>query len=115
MGASVWKEGGEVNPTIALYEPPISHADFPENFWEPTIELAPGVQGFAFRSKDGNLIFIPMIAAEHEGNGDVGRFLDRLSARCVIMAVTSKRLEGMLERRGYTMAEFDNCDFWARK
>ena len=103
-----------MNPTAASYEPPTSHENCPWNFWEPTIELAPGVQGFAFRSKDGNLIVIPMIVAEHEGNGDVGRFLDRLSARCVIMAVTSKRLEGMLERRGYTMVEIDNCDFWAR-
>jgi hypothetical protein len=101
-----------VNPTITPCEPPASHADCPENFWDATIQLAPGVQGFAFHKN--NLIIIPMILAEHEGNGDVGRMLDRLSARCVIMAVTSKRLEGMLERRGYTMVEIDNCDFWAR-
>lgn len=61
--------------------------------------LAPGVLGYAIL-KD-NRILIPLIYAKKEGTGDVGRFLDSLSPRCVIPNVTSPRLMGMLARRGY--------------
>ena len=98
-----------MNPTLQSYEPPISTHPFPERAWHQTTQLAPGVRGFTFE-KEG-LIFIPLIVAEREGSGDVGRFLDRLSARCVIIDVTSPRLEGILTRRGYRNV-ID--DWWVR-
>lgn len=61
--------------------------------------LAPGVRGWAI--EQGARIAIPMMIAERPGSGDVGRFLDSLSARCVIPCVISIRLEGMLWRRGF--------------
>jgi hypothetical protein len=63
--------------------------------------LAPGVRGYAVEHR--GRIYIPLIAAEKEGSGDVGRFLDSLSPRCVFSCVTSERLRGMLERRGFAM------------
>lgn len=67
--------------------------------WQPTVQLAPGVRGFA--EYRGDEIYIPLIVAEVKGNGDVGRFLDGLTPRCVIIEVTSPRLEEMLKRRGW--------------
>jgi hypothetical protein len=83
----------------AQYEPPISRGDFPYHAWHPKTRLAPGVHGFTYRK--GNEIYIPLIVADVEGSGDVGRFLDKLSSRCVIESVTSARLRGMLVRRGF--------------
>jgi hypothetical protein len=101
-----------MNPTKKSYEPPISKGEMPTKAWQPTMQLAPGVRGYTFRK--GKLIIIPLILAEKEGSGDVGRFLDRLSANCVIMSVTSERLAGMLERRGYQKFFLEETDFWAR-
>lgn len=84
----------------------------PSKAWHQTTKLAPGVRGFTF--KKNNVIFIPLIVAEKEGSGDVGRFLDRLSPRCVIMDVTSGRLEGMLIRRGWTQLKVGRNDYWCR-
>jgi hypothetical protein len=84
----------------------------PSRAWHQTTQLTPGVRGHTFQQ--GEFIFIPLIVAEREGAGDVGRFLDRLSARCVIMDVTSKRLEAMLVRRGYRRAEIGDSDYWCR-
>ena len=82
----------------------------PIHAWEPVTQLAPGVRGFTYiRHKE---IMIPLILAEHEGSGDVGRFLDRLSRRCVIVFVTSKRLRGMLVRRGWFETIEDETDLW---
>lgn len=82
------------------YEPLLSEE------WEDIIgygnPIAPGVQGYAIL-KD-NLIFIPLINAMREGSGDVGRFLDSLSSRCVIVNVTSDRLRGMLIRRKWKLS-----------
>jgi len=87
-----------VNPTLKAYEPPTCMLGAPCN--PGSLELlAPGVHGYAVPSEDE--IFIPMIIAEKEGSGDVGRFLDVLSRRCVVVNVTSSRLEGMLVRRGW--------------
>lgn len=63
------------------------------------MRLAPGVLGFAYRR--GKEIVIPLIVAECEGAGDVGRFLDGISKNCVIECVLSLRLEGMLVRRNW--------------
>ncbi|HEY7195468.1 MAG TPA: hypothetical protein VH439_17125 [Gemmatimonadales bacterium] len=80
------------------YEPPCSPArTLMIRGREPL--LAPGVRGYAFRVRDR--IEIPIIIAEHEGSGDVGRFLDSLSPRCVIPCVISYRLIYMLARRGW--------------
>lgn len=83
---------------VGQYEPPCVDAS---QVFNRTYEqqLAPGVRGFAFRL--GDMVCIPMIVAEREGSGDVGRFLDVLSPRCVIVGVTSPRLTAMLVRRGY--------------
>ena len=105
-----------MNPTIAVYEPPISRdasaLDF--DFWScGDRQLAPGVKGFAFE-QDGHII-IPLIVAEREGSGDVGRFLDRLSQRCRIVCCTSRRLEAMLRRRGWKMQpDKEYEDIWMR-
>ena len=90
------------------YEPPTSCAPIPKNAWEPTLKLAPGVSGFAFRA--GPYIFIPLIVAEHKGDGCVGRFLDALSPNCIIAEVISDRLTGMLLRRGFVRLG----SFWCR-
>lgn len=82
------------------YEPPIvAEQDTSESFWSCNCELAPGVLGFAFMRD--NEIHIPVVVAVTEGSGDVGRFLDSLSERCVVVSVVSTRLAGMLERRGF--------------
>jgi len=106
---------GAMNPTLAVYEPPLS----PEfaatyDFWGcGDRPLAPGVKGLAYE-KDG-LIMIPLITAECEGSGDVGRMLDRLSSRCRIVTVTSTRLAGMLVRRGWKKHDsLEFGDMWER-
>jgi hypothetical protein len=104
-----------MNPTLAVYEPPLSqdylaHRDIWKCGQRP---LAPFMRGFAFE-QDG-LILIPLIVAEREGCGDVGRFLDRLSSRCRIVTVTSTRLAGMLVRRGWKKHDHDEFgDMWER-
>lgn len=94
------------------YEPPLSVEPFPENSWQATTVLAPGVRGFTYAW--GDIIFIPFIMANREGDGDVGRFLDSLSYRCVIQSVTSDRLRGMLERRGFIKTIVQGDNFWVR-
>lgn len=80
--------------------------------------LAKGVTGYAMEEKPGGRIFVPVIQALNEGNGDVGRFLDRLPANVVIPNVTSSRLAGMLKRRGWKpKTEYEDgepCDVWSR-
>lgn len=100
------------------YEPPTVANGSSASFEHPV--LAPGVTGYAIESDDKSRIYIPLVTAEHEGNGDVGRFIDSLSSRCVFANVCSPRLQGMLERRGYTKTfEFDpmegeDCDVWVK-
>ncbi|MGC2234243.1 MAG: hypothetical protein WBA09_22270 [Candidatus Acidiferrum sp.] len=104
-----------MNPTLTSYEPPLS-PDFqgPWDFWTcGDRPLALGVLGVAYEA--GGLIYIPLIMAAREGSGDVGRFLDRLSARCRIISVTSARLAGMLMRRGWICEKHDVFDdIWRR-
>jgi hypothetical protein len=66
------------------------------------VRLAPGVLGYTVDMPDGSLN-IPLIQAEHEGSGEVGRWIDALpvNRRIVFPTVISARLQGMLERRGY--------------
>lgn len=105
-----WREG------IREWEPPTCALGSPckpgEEDW-----LWPGVRGYAVEAK--GKIYIPLIIAEPAGEGNVGRFLDSLSYRCVIPNVTSKRLEGMLERRGWAVhTESDpkegTCEVWSQ-
>lgn len=69
-------------------------------------ELAPGVKGYAV--EDDGWIWIPVIIAESEGAGDVGRFLDAVEPdrTVVVPNVLHPKLWGMLERRGWARA----CD-----
>ena len=93
-------------------EPPISPGPMPCHAWPPRTQIAPGVRGFTYRQ--GEDIVIPFIVAEKEGAGDVGRFLDSLSPRCVIVSVTSSRLRGMLVRRGFRKHIVGDNDEWRR-
>lgn len=85
-------------------------------FYNEQSELYPGVQGMAF--ENGAEIWIPFIRAKQEGSGQVGKFLDALDARCCVIEVCSKRLVGMLERRGWvrTMETFGRAkiDVWRK-
>ena len=64
-------------------------------------ELATGVRGVLFETEEG--IYIPWISADREGSGHVGRYLDSLPRdhRVVFPTVISRRLAGMLRRRGF--------------
>ncbi len=80
-------------------------------------QLAPGVRGYAVEKEDG--LYIPVIIAEKQGNGDVGRFLDSLPRHkpIKIPSVVSSRLRGMLARRGFIRgfeedAEFGTVEIW---
>jgi hypothetical protein len=61
--------------------------------------LGPGVVGYAIQV--GEEIYIPMMDSLKRGNGDVGRFLDSLSRRCVVVNVCNAKLAAMLKRRGW--------------
>jgi hypothetical protein len=94
----------------ALYfEPPLSEIGSPCDF---DSELTSKIHGYAVE-QDG-LIYIPLIASLDEGKGNVGRFLDSLSPRCVIPNVTSGRLRGMLIRRGWTPYHDGQCEIFRR-
>jgi hypothetical protein len=60
------------------------------------------VRGYTVWSKGA--LYVPLLIADREGAGDVGRYLDTLPADRTIKVptVTSPRLRGMLDRRGYT-------------
>lgn len=93
------------------YEPPVVEIGAAATIGEEGL-IAPGVRGYAvlWRGK----IYIPAIIAEKEGSGDVGRFLDSLSPRCVIPTVTSRRLMGMLIRRGFSPKNDGEGEVWSR-
>lgn len=78
------------------------------------VSIADGVEGMVRDS--GHTIEIGGIRAVREGSGAVGRFLDALppNRRVVVPYVTSDRLAGMLERRGFVMRQrFDpNVGGW---
>lgn len=67
--------------------------------------LAPGVRGYTVWSHGA--LYIPLMIADREGHGDVGRYLDALPTDRTIKVptVTSARLLGMLTRRGYMKVE----------
>ena len=96
---------------VTPYEPPLSELKAGGSWIAGETQLAPGVLGFAYE-QDGEIL-IPLIIAEKKGYGDVGRFLDSLSSRCVITDVINKRLEAMLERRGFKR-ELGGCN-WRRR
>lgn len=92
------------------YEPPISDVGAPMELGNEGY-IWTGVRGYAVESNGE--IKIPLIIADDPNNGDVGRFLDALSPRCVIVNVTNSRLQGMLIRRGWLMhMDADRCDEW---
>lgn len=103
---------GQASNHPGSYEPPCTKAGSP---LIPGNEgqLAPGVRGYAILERW--TIYIPLIYAEKEGSGDVGRFLDSLGSRCVVPNVTSARLRGMLERRNFAPEYRGEVDIWRRK
>jgi hypothetical protein len=68
-------------------------------------ELAPGVRGAAVRTAAA--LYVPLVIADVEGRGDVGRYLDGLptSETLRFPNVISTRLAGMLARRGFRLTE----------
>lgn len=72
--------------------------------------IGTGVRGIAFDCDDG--VHVPLIVAEHQGNGDVGRWPE--DRRVVFPAVISARLRGMLKRRGFRPIGDDNWERPAR-
>ena len=72
--------------------------------------LGPGVLGYAMRHSGpaGPELWVPMIVAEREGTGSVGRFLAALPAWTATPNVTSDRLRGMLQRRGWVVEQHDH-------
>jgi len=96
---------------MGTYEPPCSEAG---SLITPGQEefIAPGVRGYAIQQ--GETVYIPLIIAENEGSGEVGKFLDSLSRRCVIPNVTSPRLAAMLMRRGFAPTYDEGVDIWKR-
>ena len=69
-----------------------------------SMEIAPGVDGYTVDLGDKGL-YVPLLMAKRPGNGDVGRYLDSLplDRRVVVPGVISGILEGMLERRGFSL------------
>jgi hypothetical protein len=67
--------------------------------------LAPGVTGYTIRDPNGSL-YVPLIQAVREGNGDVGRYLDSLPIDRVVVVpnVINGLLIEMLVRRGFALA-----------
>ena len=100
---------------MGTYEPPLSEPVLSlGKYWTAGAKpLAPGVFGFAYAQ--GDEIWIPLVLAEKKGSGAVGRFLDSLSARCVIVDVTSKRLEEMLVRRGWVKRLATEHTTWRKR
>ena len=81
--------------------------------------LALGVKGYAILK--GGAYYIPIIEAEQEGSGDVGRFLDALDPAVTfkIPCVINARLAMMLVRRGFRRVvehtdEGDPVEVWQR-
>lgn len=65
---------------MGTYEPPLSKEGEGLDPMNPG-QLAPGVRGYAVEAN--GKVYIPLIEAEKPGSGDVAKFLDSLSARCV--------------------------------
>lgn len=63
--------------------------------------VGPGVRGFVENLP--HAIVLHWLSAVHPGNGDVGRWLDRLppDRRIEADTVLSDQMRGMLERRGF--------------
>jgi hypothetical protein len=88
------------------------------------VDLEPPLAGY-YISKTERVCYLPVIESLEEGQGHVGRLLERLQAEhdvVVISTVMSDRLRGMLERRDYRRethfaAGFDDyvhCYVWRR-
>jgi len=81
--------------------------------------LAPGVRGYTVWS--GGALYIPIIVADSEGTGDVGRYLDSLPRDRTVKfpTVLNPRLCGMLRRRGFRPVIEDTpmrpCEVWTRE
>jgi hypothetical protein len=76
--------------------------------------LAPGVKGYAIVTEKG--LYIPFIAAVVPGEGKVSAFLDTLpkDRRVVFPTVLNSKLQGMLQRRGFTTSLEEGEDIMER-
>jgi len=68
-----------------------------------TVPVAPGVRAWIKDDGPPGEMLLLGVLAEVEGSGDVGRWLDALprDRKVAVPNVTSERLAGMLERRGF--------------
>ena len=89
------------------FVPPLSNENDPLDPFNPSY-LCDGVQGYAIANQGE--VWIPWIAADVEGDGRVGKLLDNLAEHCCIVNITSKRLLGMLLRRGWKPRQVDTPD-----
>lgn len=78
-----------------------SEMSLAEIFQEDTTRIAPGVLGVLY--EEPGALIVNYVRAEQEGSGAVGRWLDAIPKALTVrvIAVTSERLVGMLERRGF--------------
>ena len=68
-------------------------------------EVYPGVCGVMFDEGERGM-YVPIVIAEAQGSGDVGRFIDHLLSEYHTVkfpCVLSVRLKGMLGRRGFRL------------
>ncbi len=83
-------------------------------------EIAPGVHGVVI--EEDSTLWIPVIWAQNEGNGDVGRFLDTLPRDKTVRFpnVIHGKLAVMLARREFHKTEVwspefqENIEVWER-
>jgi hypothetical protein len=92
-------------------------AEFDEFMAESSIPtdlplIAPGVRGNV--TERGNTVFVNIVWSVEPGKGNVGRWLDSLSAKRVVCpAVLSARFASILERHGFTYSKAS--DHWIRE
>jgi hypothetical protein len=80
-------------------------------------EIVPGVHGDVVTRSAQKTIFINILGTTKPGQGLVGRYLDSLPADFTIRvpSVMSRRLAGMLARRGYVAQGDQDCGSWVRR
>ena len=90
-----------------------------------SVEVVPGVRAWLEPTSGGG-VEVMYVEAVTEGSGQVGAWLDGLPTdrRVVVPNVTSSRLAGMLERRGFLLRKglrplallgLTWCDVWVRR
>jgi hypothetical protein len=85
-----------MHTTTRNFEPPTIQAG---TVGQPDYEIGPGVFGYAI--EHDSKIYIPIVRSMVPCEGNVRRWLDTLSSRCVFPNVITPIFADMLCRRGY--------------